>query len=129
MAAAGMGAHPKRLLHDSTAFGRLFESLVLRDLLVYARLVDARVCHYRDAKGLEVDVILERSDGAWMALEVKLGASQTGDAAKSLLSLRKKMEYGGVRPPEALIVVVGFGGIAGTRSDGVITVPIDCLAA
>jgi len=33
----------------------IFESLVVRDLRVYAQKMDADVFHYRDSNGLEVD--------------------------------------------------------------------------
>jgi hypothetical protein len=37
--------------------GFLFESLVVRDLRVYAQIVDAEVLQYRDNTGLEVDAV------------------------------------------------------------------------
>lgn len=36
--------------------GFLFESLVVRDLRVYARRLDGRLFHYRDNNGLEAAV-------------------------------------------------------------------------
>lgn len=127
LAAAGIGATSERLMRSPRTLGFLFESLVLRDLLVYAGAMRARVYHYRDGKNLEVDAIVERDDGRWMAVEVKLGSSQVDSARKTLLKLRERMERSGVRPPEAMVCVVGFGGIAHAFEDGVVTVPVDCL--
>src|ERR1700719_3097223 len=48
LAVAALGATPARLLEDLQWFGCLFESLVVRDLRVYAQPADAAVYHYRD---------------------------------------------------------------------------------
>jgi hypothetical protein len=50
---------------DFNTFGRLFESLCIRDLRTYAEAIDATVFHYRDARGLECDAIIEFADGRW----------------------------------------------------------------
>jgi hypothetical protein len=57
----------------STFFGFLFETLVARDLRVYAQASDARILQCRDSDGLEVDAIVEAADGRRMALELELG--------------------------------------------------------
>lgn len=51
LAAAALGASPARLLRDLESFGLPFESLVLRDLRVYAQYLGAEVLHYRDNLG------------------------------------------------------------------------------
>ena len=84
LAVAALRATPDRLLRDLSLFGFLFESLVVRDLRVYAQATDARVLQYRDSGGLEVDAIVEAGDGRWMAFEVKLGHGQIDDAAANL---------------------------------------------
>src|SRR5690606_39176257 len=84
LAVAAMRATPDRLLRDLNLLGFLFESLVVRDLRVYAQAADAQVAQYRDSGGLEVDAIVEARDGRWVALEVKLGAGQIDVAAASL---------------------------------------------
>ena len=43
----------------------LFESMVIRDLRVYAQAADAHVFHYREKEGLEVDAVVEAADGRW----------------------------------------------------------------
>ena len=44
------------------------------DLWVYSQFEGCVLSHFRDQYGLEVDVILERSDGEWAAFEIKLVA-------------------------------------------------------
>jgi hypothetical protein len=60
---------------DGTFLGALFESLVTSDVRVYAQAAEARVGHLRTAAGKEIDLIVERSDGRVLAIEVKLSAT------------------------------------------------------
>lgn len=129
LAAAALGATPDSLVQDQKTMGSLFESLVTHDLKVYARAMDARVCHYRDDANLEVDLIVSRADGAWGAFEVKLGSAQEDDAAKNVCALERKMVERGEQPPLVKAVIVGVGGIARMRPDGVAVVPFDTLGA
>ena len=62
-----------------------------------------------------------------MPVEVKLGAFQVDAAAKNLLAVKDKLERAGYRPPSALLVVVGVGGIATKRDDGVQVATLDTL--
>ena len=72
---AALNANPARLLRDLNWMGFLFESLVVRDLRVYAQALGGEVFHYRDDLGFEADAIIELPDGSWAAFEVKLGSS------------------------------------------------------
>ncbi|BDE97020.1 hypothetical protein CE91St30_23530 [Raoultibacter timonensis] len=110
-----MGASVETLIQDLETLGFLFESLVAHDLIAYAGATGAQVRHYHDDNDLEEDLVLEAPDGAWMPVEVKLGASQVDAAAKNLLALKGKMERGGYRPPSALLVAVGVFGIPKTE--------------
>lgn len=117
-------ANPKRLLRDLETFGFLFESMVTRDVIVYAQANDASVFHYREHDGnLEIDLIVERRDGSWIGIEVKLGSNATEQAAASLIKLSRTRA---VRPASALLVVTGTE-IAYRRDDGVIVVPLGLL--
>lgn len=129
LAAAAIGATPDSLMGDAKTLGFLFESLVAHDLRVYARAMRAGLRHYRDDSNLEVDLIVEREDGAWGAFEVKLGADQEDAGARSVLALDRKMTERGERPASVLAVVVGVGGVARVRPDGVRVVPVDLLGA
>ena len=114
---------------DEKMLGFLFESLVAHDLRVYARAMRAELRHYRDDSNLEVDLVVEREDGAWGAFEVKLGADREDVGARSVLALDRKMTERGERPASVLAVVVGVGGVARVRPDGVLVVPVDLLGA
>jgi predicted AAA+ superfamily ATPase len=126
LAAAALRATPERLLADLNLLGLLFESLVVRDLRVYAQASDATVLHYRDNTGLEVDAIVEVADGRWAAFEVKLGPGQIDDAAHTLLTFASRVDTTKCGAPAALgvITVAGYGY---RRPDGVHVIPIAAL--
>lgn len=89
LAAHLMGADAPRLRSDLETMGFLFESLVTRDVRVYAQAMGAAVFHYRDRDGaLEIDLVVEKPDGTWMDIEVKLGDSRADDAAATFARSR-----------------------------------------
>ena len=126
IAAAALDAEPEHLLRDFSWFGLLFESMAIRDLRVYAQASDARVCHYRDNTGLEVDAIIDAGPGRWAALEVKLGLSRIDEAARSLLKFADRVDTSRCGEPSVLGVIVerGYGYV---RSDGVSVIPVAAL--
>lgn len=124
LAAALMECDPTRLLGDLNSLGYLFESLVTRDVRVYAAASGASVYHYRERAGeLEVDLIVERRDGAWIGIEVKMGSALIDEAASALLRLASARV---VHPPAALVVLTTTE-YAYRREDGVIVVPLGLL--
>lgn len=122
LAVAALGLTPDKLLLDFETFGFFFESLVTRDLRVYADLLDAEVYYYRDSSGLEVDLILELPDGRWAGIEVKLGENELDKASVNLFKLANIAET----KPEFLMVVTN-GQMAYQRPDGIYVVPLGCL--
>ena len=131
-----LGLSAEALLQDWQTFGLVFENLVMRDLDVYARALDYAVAnpvrYYRDDSGLEADAIVERADGRWAALEVKVGLDKVDEAAAGLLRVRKKVcanEKANVREPSFLAVITGMGEVAYRRPDGVYVIPIRALGA
>jgi predicted AAA+ superfamily ATPase len=126
LAVAALRATPDRLLKDLSLFGFLFESLVVRDLRVYAQAADARVLQYRDSDGLEVDAIVEAGDGRWMAFEVKLGQGQIDGAAASLAQFAARIDTQRCGIPTMLGVIVATG-YGYRREDGVAVIPIGAL--
>ena len=126
LAVAVLGASADRLLDDIEFLGFLFESLVVRDLRVYAQAADARVLQYRDGTGLEVDAIVEAADGRWAAFEVKLGGALVDEGAKSLLSFAARVDTNRCGAPTALAVISGSG-VGFKRPDGVLVIPIGAL--
>jgi hypothetical protein len=121
-----MRATPSRLLGDLESMRFLFESLVVRDLRVYAQASDGRVLQYRDNTGLEVDAIVETGDGRWGAFEVKLGTRYIDDAAATLCRFADRVDTDHVGSPSVLAVIVATGP-AYVRPDGVQVIPIGCL--
>lgn len=126
--AAILGATRESLSRDLESLGFMFECLCVRDLLIYAEAMDAKLMYYRDQAGLEADVVIEAADGDWAAIEIKLGHSQADKAAKNLKSVSEKVQAAGAKPPAFLAVVEGLGGYAYRREDGVLVVPIATLA-
>ena len=125
LAAAILGASSNRLLSDLHTFGLLFESLCIRDLRIYSDAIGAKLYHYRDETGREIDAIIELPDGKWGAFEIKLGANQIDTAAKNLIKISKFMESDEKAvAPEILCIICGITGYAYTRDDGVMVVPI-----
>ena len=64
LAAAALRATPAALLRDLHTFDFLFESLVLRDLRVFAQANAMTVRNFRDNTGLEVDAVVTSDTGA-----------------------------------------------------------------
>lgn len=117
---------PESILMDFEYFGFLFESLVTRDLRVYAQSLEGDIFHYRDKDNLEADLIIRLHDGRWAAVEVKLGSKAIEEGAKHLCDLREKVDTSRVGEPAFLMIVTG-GEFAYRRKDGVFVVPIGCL--
>ena len=127
LASAALGVGPEQYLSDLGAFGFLFESMVVRDLRIYAQAHDANVYHYRDTYGLEADAIIETADGRWIGVEVKLGGTSTIDrAAAALLKLRDRVSKQRATTLARLVVITG-GRYCYQRPDGVAVVPLACL--
>lgn len=126
LAVAAMGADPDRLLREVDTLGLLFESLVVRDLRVYAQAMDASVMHFVDQR-IEADAIVECRDGRWAAFEIKLGPSLIDQGAASLLALRRRLEGSRQGAPASLNVITGWG-FGYRRPDGVNVIPIGAFA-
>jgi predicted AAA+ superfamily ATPase len=126
LAVAALRATPERLLADLNLLGHLFESLVVRDLRVYAQAADARVLQYRDSSGLEADAIVEAADGRWAVFEVKLGLGQIDEGAATLAKFVRRVDTRRCGPPAAIGVIVGSG-YGYVRDDGIAVIPIGAL--
>jgi predicted AAA+ superfamily ATPase len=126
LAAAALRAGPKRLLSDLNFLGLLFESLVVRDARIYADTLDASIYHYRDSNDLEVDIIVEATDGRWGAFEVKLGVGEIDEASEKLLRFAEIVDTEKTGPP-AILGVITATGYGYTRPDGIVVAPIGAL--
>jgi predicted AAA+ superfamily ATPase len=128
LAVGALGLSVEKLLADLNYFGLLFESLVIRDMRIYAEANDGTLFHYRDSRNMEVDCIVEYRDGTWGAFEVKMGMGAADEAAKGLLAFAKKVDTDKTKPPACLTVITG-NGFAHRRPDGVNVVPLSTLTA
>ena len=128
---ASLYVSEKDLLQDFNSFGLIFESLVMRDLRVYAEAIEGELFYYRDKNGLECDAIIHLVDGKWGAIEVKLSDSvdTINDAAKGLIKLKDVVDTTKMPAPSFLAVISGIAKVAYRREDGVYVVPIGCLAS
>jgi len=127
LAVAALRATPARLLEDLNFFGFLFESLVIRDLRIYAQPIEGSILQYRDNTGLEVDAIVETTDGRWGAFEIKLGGKLIEDGASNLTTFINRVDISKVGAPAIAAVITGTG-YGYVREDGIAVIPIGALA-
>ena len=116
---------PEKLFKDLNTFGLLFESLVYRDLSIYMDYLDGKVYHFRDnVSGLEVDSILEFSDGEYAAVEVKLSLNEVEEAKKNLMKFKSQM----LKEPKFMCIIVGYtDAIVRDEETGIYILPITAL--
>lgn len=128
IAAAALSIGPNDLINDLHTMGLLFENLCVRDLRIYADLLDGEIYHFRDKSGLECDVVLYLRNGSYGLIEIKLGGDTLIDSgAESLLSLAKKIDTSRMKAPSFLMVLCAKAPFAYRRRDGVIVTPISCI--
>ena len=128
LAVAALGADQQTLLNDLKFTGFLFESMVVHDLRVYGQANDAKVYHYRDSGGLEVDSIVQKYNGDWCAFEIKLGAGQIEEAAANLLRFASLVNSETRPAPKSLNIITGTG-MSYTRKDGINVISFASLGA
>ncbi len=128
LAVAALGLKKEALLKDLKFVGFLFESLAVHELRVYAQVSDAKVYHYHDSSGLEVDAIVQKYNGDWCAFEIKLGTGQIEEAAKSLKKFVSILDTKNVSLPKSLNIITGTG-ISYTRNDGINVISLASLGA
>ncbi|MBQ7530657.1 MAG: ATP-binding protein [Paludibacteraceae bacterium] len=128
IATAAMGIGPNDLINDLQTMGFLFETLCMRDLRVYADLLDGNVYHYRDKDELECDAVLHLRNGRYALIEIKLGGDVAiEEAAKNLKRLSNKINTDAMHEPTFCMVLTAVGQFAYRRTDGIVVVPISCL--
>lgn len=98
LAAALMGRQVEMLRRPTEpATGPLVESFVVSELakqLTWAQ-VAARLHHYRDRDGIEVDAILESPDGRVVGVEVKSSITPRSEDFRSLIRVRDALDRAG----------------------------------
>lgn len=92
LAAAVLGLDAARL-GRTTMGGSFIESFVVTELMKQAAMIDQPLAlsHFRDRTGAEVDLVVERSDGSVIAVEVKSAAAVNRSDGKGLRFLRDKL--------------------------------------
>lgn len=73
--------------------GPIIEGFVLAELLRQSAVSPdpPLLSHYRDRNGLEVDLVVEGSDGRIAAVEVKAGPAVSAEAVRTMVSLRDRL--------------------------------------
>ena len=125
LACACLNLNADKLLKDLKTFGFLFESLVERDLRIYIEYLGGHLYHFRDnVTGLEVDSILEFSNGDYAAVEIKLGYNAIDTAKKDLLKFYDNMT---TKPKFMCIITGNFTSVVKDKETGIYIVPITAL--
>ena len=127
MACALLNITPEKLLNDLNTFGFMFESLVERDLSIYAQALGAKLFHYQDYKNNEIDAVIELHNGDWCAFDIKLSAKKIDEGANNLIKVCSDIEANGGKSPKIKCVICGLSNAAYQRKDGVYVVPITAL--
>lgn len=127
MACAMLNLTPKKMMNDLNTFGFMFEAMVERDLGIYAQAINAKLYHYQDYIGNEIDAVIELEDGNWCAFEIKLGLNKAEEGAKKLNKVCNSIVSNGGKAPLIKCVIYGVGNMAYQNSDGVYIFPITAL--
>ena len=128
IAAAALGLDPQDLLSDLRTFGLLFETMCIRDLRVFADVLNGNVYHFRDKTDLECDAVIHLRNGSYGLIEIKLGGeSLIEEGVATLKKLNGKLDTSKMKKPSFLMILTGIGNYAYRRSDGIYVVPIGCL--
>lgn len=108
------------------SFGFFLEDLAVRDLSIYADSIQAKLKHYRDSSGREVDAIVELRNGNYAAIEIKIYSDENiKDAFASLNKFEKVLKQDGLKFPQFKMVLTSHG--LCYRKDGIYVVPITML--
>ena len=128
IACQALNVTPQKLIKDLNTYGLFFEDFVVKELSVYADLLDGSINHYRDKNGLECDIVINLDDGRYALIEVKLGGDKlTEEGAKTLLSLSKKINNEVSGEPAFMAIITATGALY-RRKDGIFVIPINCLS-
>jgi hypothetical protein len=123
-----LGLTPEKITQGDpavlTEYGHVVESFAVGEILKQVSWWDAPVTvgHFRTAAADEVDLILERDDGAVIAFEVKAGTRIHGEDLRGVRTLRTRL---GNRLLAA--VVLYTGAFSYTHDDGTLVLPLDLL--
>lgn len=125
LACAALDITKNKLVNDIRTFGFMFEALVERDLRIYIESLGGKLYHYRNNKnGVEVDAIVELTDGNYGAIEIKLGSNEIEDAKKNLLRFIKEVKI----EPKFMCIICGlWDAVLKDKETGIYIIPITAL--
>ncbi len=126
LAAAALGLDKESLMKDLHYAGFLFESLATHELKVYAQANDAKLFHYHDSYGLEVDAIVQKRNGDYAAFEIKLGTGFIDEAATNLKRFSQNINESKMPLPKTLNIITGTG-MTHQREDGINVISLASL--
>lgn len=125
---AALGIGPQDLVNDPNTMGLFFENMAVRDLRVYADVLDGDIYHYRDGNGLECDAVLHLRNGSYGLIEIKLGSPKgIQDGIDSLLKFDKIIDTDKMKAPAFKMVLTGTGEFAYREKHGIDIVPLGFL--
>ena len=123
-----LGLTPEKIAKNDpstlTEYGHLVETFAVGEILKQVSWWDGPVAvgHFRTATGDEVDLVLERDDGAVIAFEIKAGTRIDGADLTAIRALRARL---GANLVAAIILYTGQ--LAYTHEDGTTVLPLDAL--
>ena len=101
-----LGLHSRQQLMSHTLFGSLLESLIYMELCKQSAWAqdDITLYHFRDNRKNAVDIVIEKTNGAVIGVEIKAAASVT---IKDFAGLAKLAEYAGVQFERGVLLYTG----------------------
>jgi hypothetical protein len=123
-----LGLTPEKIAQGDpavlTEYGHVVESFAVGEILKQVSWWDAPVAvgHFRTASADEIDLVLERDDGAVIAFEVKAGTRVHGEDLRGIKTLRARL---GDRLLAAIVLYTGA--FSYTHDDGTLVLPLDAL--
>ena len=128
IASAALGIGPEDLINDLNTMGLIFENLAIRDLRIYAQLLNGDIYHFRDKTGLECDAVLHLRNGSYGLIEIKLGGDKLiEEGVANLVKLSGLIDQTKMKAPSFMMILCAIAPYAYQRKDGVYIVPISCL--
>lgn len=132
---SGLGGHLLRLTREKlarrspqalTEFGHLVETFVVAEVLKQVSWLDrpATVGHWRTRDGAEVDIVLERSDGAVAGIEVKASSRVASGDSRPLATLAERL---GDRWLGGTVLYLGAHTASLDSQRRIVAAPVDAL--
>ncbi len=126
-ACALLNLTPERLVSSPQSLERMFDSLCVRDLKIYAAALGGEVRHYFDYQNSRIDAVIDLPDGNWCAVNFRLQPDDCLAAAHELQRINEKIKRNGGNPACACMVLCGLGHIVQPLLSNIYAVPLTQL--